>query len=125
MRTIVIIGTSAYVNPIKVSAVKNLLGSGVLRFELAGNVIMLCGDDRITTARRALESFAIDKANAAANELDQCAVLKLIRGLRNGGATSAEQVCEQILGDAQLSCVHTIVDHQQQPREPRLRCVIT
>ena len=119
------IRTQAYLNPIKVMTVKNLLGSCVLRLELTADVCLLRRDEGITATRRVLECLAIDKANAATNELYQVTVLELIRGLRNRGATCAEQVCEQVLRDAQLSRVHAVVDHQQQACESRLRCVIT
>jgi hypothetical protein len=38
MRMIAIIRTEAYLNPIKVMTVKNLLGSSVLRLEIAADV---------------------------------------------------------------------------------------
>ena len=90
MRTIGIIRTDAYLNPIKVVTVKNLLGSGVLRLDLTAGIGLQCGDNAITTTGRLLESLAIDKANAAAHQLDQSPILELIGGLRDGGATCAE-----------------------------------
>ena len=61
---------------------------------------MLSGDDRITTASDLLEPFAIDDPDASAEGFDQFVVLQLLGGLRDGCATRAEQVCEQIVGDA-------------------------
>jgi hypothetical protein len=68
-------GTSAYLNPIKVMTVKNLLGSGVLRLYLAAALGLLSGDDRVAATGRLLETFAIKEADAASNELNQGAVL--------------------------------------------------
>ena len=75
MRPIVIIRTSAYLDPRKVMTVKNLLGSGVLRFEFAADFGLLSGDDRIATTGLLLEAFAIEKTDSASYELNQAVVL--------------------------------------------------
>ena len=83
------IGTAAYLNLRKVSTVKELLQLGVYVQSLLLAVV-LGSDDRVATTSGFLEFFSIENPYAAAERLDELAVLQLICSLRDCGASCAE-----------------------------------
>lgn len=69
------IRTPAYVYPIKVKTVKNLLGSRVTTRDLAADFVLLGSDDGVATTSRLFQTLAVEKPDPAPNRFNEFTVL--------------------------------------------------